>query len=100
MKDKLSWLGLAIPGVILTGVVGASALVLEPKLEEIPQKMELVIEQTPKVEVTNAPVEKAIVVKNEKKKDKKIEKVSYKASENGYKDGIYYGSANGYIQQL
>ena len=97
MREKLEWLKLIIPGLILTGLVVTQVLGAGPDLQEIPDRLLVQNEDTEKVDVpvtsTKPEVENA---QKEKKEKKKAEKLSYNGPENGYKDGTYYGSATGY----
>ena len=51
MREKLEWLKLIIPGVILTGLVVTQVLGAGPDLQEIPDRLLVQNEDTEKVDV-------------------------------------------------
>lgn len=98
MREKLEWLTLLIPGSILALLIVVSMIGKGPVLEEIPEKYkanDMAQVESPVPVATEKPDTKQLEKKTEKKKEQ-IKTLSYDGSENGYKDGTYYGSATGY----
>lgn len=97
MKEKLEWLKLLVPGAMLSALIVGSMLGNGPKLQEIPEKL---VKEKVEAEAVKTPapikVENLKTKKDKKEKKAETKKLAFKASENGYKDGTYYGSATGF----
>lgn len=74
MREKLEWLKLIIPGLILTGLVVTQVLGAGPDLQEIPDRLIVQNEDTEKVDVpvtsTKSEAENTQKEKKEKRRQK------------------------------
>lgn len=99
MKQKLEWIILLIPGVLLTIFIMSGIFTNGPHLQEIPEKL-VAQKKVETVESTTVPIPLKVV--NTKEKTAKTEKkaktvrLNYNGPEKGYKDGTYFGSAAGF----
>lgn len=95
MKEKLEWLVLLIPGILLTTLIVSGIFGNGPQLQEIPEKL-VAEKKAENIETTVAPIPVKTENTNKTKDKAKAVKLSYTGPKNGYKDGTYYGSAAGF----
>ena len=74
MREKLEWLELIIPGLILTGLVVTQVLGAGPDLQEIPDRLIVQNEDTEKVDVPVTSTKQKQKIPKRKRKKKRRQK--------------------------